>query len=182
MSWNGQNVACHFNVFSFPWFSCHLEHLRENLWQPNTILFSYFSLSTGDTFSQLFFFLCEWERYFFWISITQQQGKNHKTNPRHQNASLDSMVSLLLNATENCLIKLCTAMHGFNFTHRGICLQMTTTFSHTFLSKTANSIQSLIFFVKLTILTSETQTRNCCRSESDHIKLLILFLRPIHAA
>ena len=30
---------------------CHLEHLWENLWQANTIWFSYFSLSTGDTVS-----------------------------------------------------------------------------------------------------------------------------------
>ena len=116
------------------------------------------------------------------MSITQQQGKNHRTNPRHQTASLDSILSLLLNATEHCLIKLCMTMHRFNFTHRGICLPMTTTFSHAFLCKTANSIQSLILIVKLMILILQTQTRNGCRYESDHIELLILFLRPIHAA
>jgi len=89
------------------------------------------------------FFLCVWERYFFWMSITQQWGKNQKANPRHQDASLDSIFSLLLNATEHC--HMMANMHGFNFTHRGICLQMTTTFSNAFLSKTADSIQSLIF-------------------------------------
>ena len=145
------------------------------------LVFILFFIHWRYIFLVFFLFVCE-NGSFFWMSITQQQGKNHKTNPRHQNASLDSIFSLLLNATENCLIKLCTAMHGFSFTHRGICLQMTTIFSMHFYLRLPIQFSYYFFWVKLTILTSETQTRNCCRSESDHIKLLILFLRPIHAA
>ena len=61
-------------VFNTPWFSCHLEHLWENLWQPNTIWFSYFSLSTGDTFSQLFSFsVCENGTFSEWVSHNNEK-------------------------------------------------------------------------------------------------------------
>ena len=109
------------------------------------------------------FFLCVWERYFFWMSITQQWGKNQKANPRHQDASLDSIFSLLLNVTEHCHKKIMYGKYArVQFHSQG---NLSADDNHVFNSisiKDCRFDSVINFFVKLMILTLQTQTRNCC--------------------
>ena len=94
------------------------------------------------------------------MSITQQRGKDHKTNPKKS----EGIFSLLLNVTEHCHTKLRTAMHdctgSISLTGEFICrlndnhvfprisiLKLPIQFSHK-------------FFLKFTISPSQTDHPN----------------------
>ena len=136
-TWVGKGRTLPATLICFLWFFCHLEHLWNNLWQ-GIIHWKYIFLVV---------FIFVWERYCFWMSITQQRGKDHKTNPRHQKASSHYRWMSLNIATDGN-----ARLHGFNFTHGGICrlndkhvfprisiLRLPIQFSHKFFLKFAIS-------------------------------------------
>ena len=119
MSWKGQNVAFRFNMFSMV-FPPSRSPLGEFMTSKYNLVFILFVFILKVHFFLVFFFLCVWERYCFWMSITQQRGKDHKTNPRHQKASFHCYWMKLNIATQPMHGN--ARLHGFNFTHGGICL------------------------------------------------------------
>jgi len=174
MSWKGQNVTCRFNMFSMV-FPSSGTPLGEFMTSKYNLVFILFFIHWRYIFLVVFLFVSENGTVSEWVSHNNEERTIRLIQDirRHLLITVECPWTLPHNITHGN-----ARLHGFNFTHGGICLQIKwqPRFSTHFYLKTADSIQSLIFSK---IYDFAIANRS---SESDHIKLLILFCRPIHAA
>ena len=173
MSWKWQNVTCRFNMFSMV-FPPSGTPLGEFMTSKYNLVFILFFIHWRYIFLVVFFCVSENGTVSEWVSHNNEE----RTIKLIQDIRRHLLITVECHWTLSHKIMQGNArLHGFNFNQGGICLQIKwqPRFPKHFFLKTADSIQSLIF-------SKIDDFAIVNRSESDHIKLLILSLRPIHAA